>query len=162
MRESLEEAGKLHARQVRDLWDTTSLSQGYDDLSVDEKNTVNALASDDEVMAYIEAYDAKKRGKGVTYVRTTKEPREERNLSEEELIKKRSADTDNHEPTTVDELFEEPFEVLPPGPRLDLYNHIISKSPDEVNELHDVLCLLTDAPTITNPDIIAAIAQVEA
>ena len=42
-----------------------------------------------------------------------------------------------------------------------LFDVITQKSPDEVNALHDVLCILTDAPKISNPDIIDAIDQAE-
>jgi prevent-host-death family protein len=42
-----------------------------------------------------------------------------------------------------------------------LFDVITQKTPDEVNTLHDVLCILTDAPKITNPDIIQAIEAAE-
>jgi len=42
-----------------------------------------------------------------------------------------------------------------------LFDVITQKTPDEVNALHDVLCILTDAPKITNPDIVQAIEAAE-
>ena len=45
--------------------------------------------------------------------------------------------------------------------KVKLFDTIVSKSPDEVNALHDVLCVLTNAPRITNPDIISAIEAAE-
>jgi len=45
--------------------------------------------------------------------------------------------------------------------KAQLFDVITKKSPDEVNALHDVLCILTDAPRLTNPDIIEAIEAAE-
>lgn len=45
--------------------------------------------------------------------------------------------------------------------KAQLFDVITKKSPNEVNALHDVLCILTDAPRITNPEIIEAIEAAE-
>ncbi|MEM9274584.1 MAG: type II toxin-antitoxin system Phd/YefM family antitoxin [Cyanobacteria bacterium P01_F01_bin.143] len=42
-----------------------------------------------------------------------------------------------------------------------LFDLLLSKSPDEVNEMHDLLCDLMGADTITNPEVLDSIKSAE-
>ncbi|WDE98623.1 type II toxin-antitoxin system Phd/YefM family antitoxin [Lentisphaera profundi] len=42
-----------------------------------------------------------------------------------------------------------------------LFDLFMTKSPNEINEMHDVLCVLMDADEITNPDVVASIEDAE-
>lgn len=43
-----------------------------------------------------------------------------------------------------------------------LFDLFMTKSPDEVNDMHDILCTLMDANEITNTDVMASIEDAEA
>jgi prevent-host-death family protein len=42
-----------------------------------------------------------------------------------------------------------------------LFDLFMTKSPDEVNDMHDVLCVLMDADAITNTEVMASIEDAE-
>ena len=42
-----------------------------------------------------------------------------------------------------------------------LFDLLLNKSPDEVNQMHDLLCDLMGADTITNPEVLDAIESAE-
>ncbi|EDM28785.1 hypothetical protein LNTAR_09449 [Lentisphaera araneosa HTCC2155] len=42
-----------------------------------------------------------------------------------------------------------------------LFDLFMTKSPDELNDMHDILCTLMDADEITNTDVIASIEDAE-
>ena len=42
-----------------------------------------------------------------------------------------------------------------------LFDLFLTKSPDEINDMHDVLCVLMDADEFTNSDVMASIEDAE-
>ena len=45
--------------------------------------------------------------------------------------------------------------------KANLFDLFMTKSPDEVKGMHDILCTLMDADEITNPEVIASIEEAE-